>query len=101
MTAEVAGVEKELSEYVAMRRRVGEVDFRFEDALIGHRRQAVENLLDSGESFWVERIRVLDQIAGHKGISLAGERGLKFVTDELAERERLLRAEEIARRRTA
>jgi hypothetical protein len=96
---ELEALEKELAEYVDFRRRVEDPDFRFADALIGHRRQAIPNLADSEDMIWADRVRLLDRVAEHKGIALTEERGLRFVLDEIAERERRRRAEDLERRK--
>ncbi|MDP9224869.1 MAG: hypothetical protein M3P18_13700 [Actinomycetota bacterium] len=91
---------KELSEYVALRRRQGADNFAMEDALIGHRRQAIENLRDTqGELFWIERVKLLDRLAEKRGIPLANEEALRYVEDELREKERRRRAEVVAAHR--
>jgi len=98
---ELEALEKELAEYVDLRRRLGNADFRFADALIGHRRQAIENLADSEDLMWADRLRLIDRLAERKGIPLTEERGLRFVLDEIAERERKRRAEDLDRRKEA
>lgn len=91
---------KELSEYVGLRRRLGSDNFRLEDALIGHRRQAIENLRDSeGDPFWIERVKLLDRLAAGRGIPLVNEEALRFVEDELREKERRRRAEAVSTHR--
>jgi len=92
-------LEKELAEYVDFRRRLGNDDFRFVDALLGHRRQCMANLSDSEDEMWADRVRSLDRLAERKGIPLGEERALRFVLDEIAERERKRRAEDIERRK--
>jgi hypothetical protein len=98
---ELEVLEKEIAEYVALRRRLGNADFRFADALIGHRRQAILNLTDSEDLMWADRLRLIDRLAERKGIPLSWARGLRFVLDEIAERERKRRAEEQHRRKEA
>jgi hypothetical protein len=98
---ELEVLEKELAEYVDLRRRLGNADFRFADALIDHRRQAIINLSDSEDLMWADRLRLIDRLAERKGIPLSEERGLRFVLDEIAERERRRRAEELGRRKEA
>jgi hypothetical protein len=99
---ELEVLETELAGYVDLRRRIGKGDYRFADALIGHRRQAIENLLsDEDLGIWPDRIRLLDRLAERKGVVLADERPLRFVLDEIAERERKRRAEDIERRKEA
>jgi hypothetical protein len=97
---ELDALEKELAEYVDLRRRLGNADFRFADALIGHRRQAITNLADSEDMIWADRVRLLDRVAERKGIALTEERALRYVLDEIAERERKRRAEDLDRRKT-
>jgi hypothetical protein len=98
---ELEVLEKELAEYVDLRRRLGNAEFRFADALIGHRRQAILNLTDSEDLMWADRLRLIDRLAERKGIPLSEERGLRFVLDEIAERERRRRSEELDRRKEA
>jgi hypothetical protein len=98
---ELEVLEKELAEYVDLRRRLGNADFRFADALIGHRRQAIVNLAESEDLMWADRLRLIDRLAERKGIPLSEERGLRFVLDEIAERERRRRSEELDRRKEA
>jgi hypothetical protein len=90
-------LEKELAEYVDLRRRLGSEDFRFVDALLGHRRQCMANLSDSEDEMWADRVRSLDRLAERKGVVLADERPVRYVLDEIAERERKRRAEDIER----
>jgi hypothetical protein len=98
---ELEALEKELAEYVDLRRRLGLADFRFVDALTWHRVQALTNLADSEDMMWADRIRLLDRLAERKGIPLTEERALRYVLDEIAERERRRRAEELDRRKEA
>ena len=95
MADELEALEKELAEYVDLRRRLGTADYRFVDALIDHRRQASVNLGDSEDMIWADRLRLIDRLASRKGILLDEERALRYVLDEIAERERKRRAEEL------
>jgi hypothetical protein len=97
MADELETLEKELAEYVDLRRRLGNADFRFADALIGHRRQVIVNLADSEDLMWADRLRLIDRLAERKGIPLSEERGLRFVLDEINERERRRRVEQTAK----
>jgi hypothetical protein len=90
---------KELSEYVSLRRRLDAENYTLADALIAHRGQAIENLRDSSDPFWIERTQLLDRLADKRGIPLVNEENLRFVLDELAERERRRRAEVVAAHR--
>ena len=101
MADELEALEKELAEYVALRQRLGDDDLRFADALISHRRQAITNLSDSEDLMWSDRVKLLDRVAEHKGIPLTEERALRYVLDEIAERERRRRSEELDRRKEA
>jgi hypothetical protein len=92
-------LEKELAEYVDLRRRLGSEDFRFVDALLGHRRQCMANLSDSEDEMWADRMRWLERLAERKGLVLADERPLRYMLDEIVERERKRRAEDIDRRK--
>lgn len=96
-------LEKELAEYASLRRRLDAEGYTLADALIAHRRQAIENLRDSqGDPFWIERIKLLDRLAERRGIPLVNEENLRFVENELRERERHRRAEVVtAHRETA
>jgi hypothetical protein len=94
---DLEALEKELASYVDVR-RVANPDFRFADALIGHRRQAIVNLADSEDLMWADRLRLIDRLAERKGIPLSEERGLRFVLDEINERERKRRTEDSERR---
>ena len=100
MPDELEALEKELASYVDFR-RVANPDFHFADALIGHRRQTIANLADSEDVTLADRVRLLDRLAQAKGIPLTEERALRYVLDEIAERERKRRAEELDRRKEA
>jgi len=92
-------LEKEFAEYVALRQRLRDDDSRFADVLLAHRRQCMTNLSDSEDMMWADRIRLVDRLADRKGLVLADERPLRYVLDEIAERERKRRAEDMQRRK--
>jgi hypothetical protein len=95
-------LEKELAEFVSLRRRLDAEGYTLADALLDHRRQALANLRDSqGDPFWIERTKLLDRLAERRGIPLVNEENLRFVEDELRERERRRRAELVAAHREA
>ncbi len=89
----------QLKNYVDYRHRRGHANFDLGEALIAHRAQCMQNLLDEEDRAWQRRIEVLDAIAQAHGISLEGEDSLRNVLQILSERERLRRSEEVARHR--
>jgi len=99
MTDPLKSMEEELRYYVGLQHRLGQDGFHFEDALIGHRRRCIENLLEDEDELWAERVRHLDQLAMANGIRLENEPTLKEALAVVAERERKRRAETIDRRR--
>jgi hypothetical protein len=100
MSDELGDLEKELGEYVGLRRRLGNIQFNLSDALVLHRRQALTNLRNSEDLWWRDRVKLLDRFAAAKDIPLANEENLRYVLDEIAERERKRRAEVIAARKS-
>lgn len=88
-----AELEHRLAKVVAQRRSSGAPGYSFGSALIGYRRQCIENLRDSEDRMWAEQVRVLDEIAQAKGVPLYWEPNLRNVLEELHQRERVRRAE--------
>ena len=70
----------------------GNTSASFEGVLLDHRRQCLENLRDSGDDFWVNRVKLLDRLAEHKGIPMYDQPNLQWVIDGLREQERQRRS---------
>jgi hypothetical protein len=91
-------LEDELVSYVGLDKRLGRAE-RLADILVAHRRQCLANLRDDESPTWAERIRLLDQLAATRSIRLEEEEQLRFILDEISERERARRAERIQEQR--
>lgn len=89
-------LRKELEHVAAVYRDIHADDgFTWRDTLLQHRRQCIENLRDSEDDWWAERVKLLDAIAEHEGIPLAYETSLRWVLDGLDERRRSRQAARI------
>ena len=94
MTDPQRDLEQGLNGYAAFRRRYGEPEYAFEDALREHRRQVLANMIDDSDPGWMIRNGQLEKLAEAKGVTLAGE---PTVADVLAAR----RHATVARRKAA
>jgi hypothetical protein len=95
MADDLRTLTDDLHAYVSLRHRLGQSEFRFEDALLGHRRQCLQALVDDGSDSWGQRARMLDTLANAHGVPLSGEPTLRGALEQLAERERQRRAAEV------
>lgn len=93
MAEDLEEVRKELAAYVSFRRRTQDPDYSLGDALLEHRRGCLQNLSDSEDQYWAERVKVLDRLAAQIGAPSIDEPALRFVQAEVEARERRRREE--------
>lgn len=93
---DLSGLRKELVQVVGFTRRYRDPDWSLADSLVHHRRQCLQNYMDDHESFWIDRVKLLDQLADREGISLAGEESARDAVMAVAAKRRYLGRDEIS-----
>jgi hypothetical protein len=94
----VQDVRNQLVDHVRFMKRYRDPGWRMADEIVAHRRQCLANFLAAEEPHWLERVKVLDQIADAEGVPLVDEQSVRDVMSVVVDRERK-RREEIRERR--
>jgi hypothetical protein len=93
----VKDVRAQLVEHVGFMKRYRKPDWHLAEEIVWHRRQCLANYLDEENTYWIDRARVVEQLADAEAVSLVDEQSIKAVLGIVAERERKRREEAHAR----
>lgn len=89
----VKDVREQLVAHVGFMRQYRDPEWHLADEIIWHRRQCLQSFLDEEQDYWLDRARVIEQLAESEGVSLVDEQSAKAVVAIVAERERKRRDE--------